>query len=202
MVERYNVFWMLTRIRLQLTRPVRWLEELTVRTGHGGQGILLYRDYELYASGEQVGEACGLWVLADLDTRKLMDLSGTPIPALTETAGGLPPRHPPSDRPFTRPGRWRRWSGGGCYSDTDVNGHINNTRYADFACDALALEGRGQGTFSPDWRSPIMPSACPGRRSASPGPRGRRGAFVHGEGPAGDARFDIRMELTRQDNGK
>lgn len=26
------------------------------------------------------------------------------------------------------------------YSDTDVNGHMNNTRYADVACDALGLE--------------------------------------------------------------
>ena len=26
------------------------------------------------------------------------------------------------------------------YSDTDVNGHVNNTRYADFACDAVELD--------------------------------------------------------------
>ena len=26
------------------------------------------------------------------------------------------------------------------YSDTDVNGHVNNARYADWLCDALGLE--------------------------------------------------------------
>lgn len=203
MVERYNVFWMLTRIRLQLTRPVRWLEELTVRTGHrGGRGILLYRDYELYASGERVGEACGLWVLADLDTRKLMDLSCTPIPALTETAGGLPPvirrltaLHPPREMEEVERRRMR-------YSDTDVNGHINNTRYADFACDALALEGRGQGTFLSGLEITYHAECMPGEEIRISRAQRPEGSFVHGEGPAGDARFDIRMELTRQDNGK
>ena len=34
MVERYNVFWMLTRIQVQLERPIRWLDELTIRTCH------------------------------------------------------------------------------------------------------------------------------------------------------------------------
>ncbi len=26
------------------------------------------------------------------------------------------------------------------YSDTDLNGHVNNNRYADFACDAMEIE--------------------------------------------------------------
>ena len=30
------------------------------------------------------------------------------------------------------------------YSDTDINGHVNNTRYADFACDAVGMPRPGQ----------------------------------------------------------
>ena len=33
------------------------------------------------------------------------------------------------------------------YSDTDINGHVNNTRYADFVCDALRLEGLPRSRF-------------------------------------------------------
>lgn len=34
------------------------------------------------------------------------------------------------------------------YSDTDINGHVNNTRYADFVCDALRLEGLPRSPLS------------------------------------------------------
>ena len=36
------------------------------------------------------------------------------------------------------------------YSDTDINGHVNNTRYADFVCDALRLEGLPRSRFLSD----------------------------------------------------
>ena len=64
MVERYNVFWMLTRIRLQLTRPVRWLEELTVRTGHRGAGGFCSTGTMSYTPPESGWERpadCGCW---------------------------------------------------------------------------------------------------------------------------------------------
>ena len=203
MVERYHVFWMLTRVQLRLERPVCWLEELTVRTGHrGGRGILLYRDYELYVGGRQVGDACALWVLADLDTRKLLDISRHPIPALAETAGGLTPAvrrltalHPPKEMEAVEGRRMR-------YSDTDVNGHVNNTRYADFACDALELEGRAPGTFLAGLEITYHAECMPGEviqisRALTP-----EGGFVHGAGAAGEPRFDVKLQLRTQENGK
>ena len=30
------------------------------------------------------------------------------------------------------------------YSDTDINGHVNNVRYADFICDAIRMDQLGQ----------------------------------------------------------
>ena len=33
------------------------------------------------------------------------------------------------------------------YSDTDLNGHVNNIKYADFVCDCLHFEEIGQGKF-------------------------------------------------------
>ena len=65
MVERYNVFWMLTRVQFQLTSPIRWLDRLTIRTGHRqGKGMLLYRDYELLVENREVGYACALWAVS------------------------------------------------------------------------------------------------------------------------------------------
>ena len=49
MRERHNGFWMLTRMWYQLDRPLRWGEDLTIRTWHrGGKGAVSYRDYDIY----------------------------------------------------------------------------------------------------------------------------------------------------------
>ena len=75
-LERYNCFWMLARMWYRLERPLHWNETVTVKTWHrGGKGASTYRDYDLYVDGVYVGEAVSTWVLADLETHKLLRLS-------------------------------------------------------------------------------------------------------------------------------
>ena len=140
-IAKYNCIWMIVRMWVKLDRPLKWNEQLTVRTWHrGAKGATSYRDFDLYVGEEQVGEAVSSWVLVDKDSFKIFRLD-----ALTEfqgTDGGelcksvklhrvkLPAQLPQQEERAMR------------YSDTDINGHVNNTRYADFACDALHLEGR------------------------------------------------------------
>ena len=33
------------------------------------------------------------------------------------------------------------------YSDTDINGHVNNCRYADFVCDAMEMQNLEEDKF-------------------------------------------------------
>ena len=146
LVEKYGAFWMLARSWFRLERPLRWEDRLTIRTWHrGGQAATLYRDYDLYVGREPVGECVSAWVLARQSDRQLLRLSA--IRELDNTGGGalckdkklsklrLPDGLREADRRRTR------------YSDTDINGHVNNTRYADFACDALEMEKLEAGTF-------------------------------------------------------
>ena len=189
MVERYNVFWMLTRIRLQLTRPVRWLEELTVRTGHrGGRGILLYRDYELYASGERVGEACGLWVLADLDTRKLFHMSR--LVEFADTTGGAYSKSMTLRRIHRPEGMEEEERRRMHYSDTDVNGHVNNTRYADFVCDAAHLEKLGHDRFLSEFQLDYTGECLPGEEITILTGTEEGKEYVKGVDQEGKPRFD------------
>lgn len=147
--REHGAFWMLTRVWYRLERPLRWEEELTIRTWHrGGRAATLYRDYDLYVGREPVGECVSAWVLARQSDRQLLRLSA--IRELDNTGGGalckdkklsklhLPDGLREADRRRTR------------YSDTDINGHVNNTRYADFVCDALRLEGLPRSRFLSD----------------------------------------------------
>lgn len=203
MVERYNVFWMLTRVQVQLTSPIRWLDPLTIRTGHRqGKGMLLYRDYELLVEGREVGCACALWVLSDLDDRKLLNVTQTPIPELNATAGGLAPRirrltalHPPKELTVVERRTMR-------YSDTDVNGHVNNTKYADFACDAMELEGRAPNCYLSGLEITYHQECLPGEQIQISKAMDQELCFVHGEGPGATARFDVRIQLKSTEIGK
>ena len=123
--QEHGAFWMLTRVWYRLERPLRWEEELTIRTWHrGGRAATLYRDYDLYVGREPVGECVSAWVLARQSDRQLLRLSA--IRELDNTGGGalckdkklsklrLPDGLREADRRRTR------------YSDTDINGHVNN----------------------------------------------------------------------------
>ena len=136
---QHNGFWMLTRMWYRIDRPLRWNEELMIHTWHrSAKGAVSYRDYDLYVGDERIGEGVSAWVLADVDTHKLIRLSA--VTEMAETHGGelrkektLNKLKAPAQL-GTLEQRIMR------YSDTDINGHVNNTRYADFACDALRMD--------------------------------------------------------------
>ena len=138
-MSKYNGFWMLTRMWYHIDRPLRWNEELTVHTWHrGGKGAISYRDYDLYVGEEQIGEGVSAWVLADADSHSLIRLSG--VTEMAETHGGelcksmtLNKLRAPEKLEHVEQRVMR-------YSETDINGHVNNTRYADFACDGVRMD--------------------------------------------------------------
>ena len=108
----------------------------------------MHRDFALYIDGVQVGEAVSTWVLADIVEHKLLRLSSFPEFAAAASVATeaerqqrpLPRVRLPKEMELAGPRKMR-------YSDTDMNHHVNNTRYADFACDAIGLEQLGQGKF-------------------------------------------------------
>ena len=161
LVERYGAFWMLARSWYRLSRPLRYEDKLTIRTWHrGGRGAIMYRDYDILANGQPVGEAVSGWVLASVDSHKLVRLSA--IPELEGTGGGplcktmtLAKLRQPGDlrEVERRPMR---------YSDSDLNGHVNNTRYADFACDAVGMEALPQDRYLAELRIGYLAECRPG----------------------------------------
>lgn len=146
LIERYGAFWMLARSWFALERPLKWEEPVTIRTWHReDKGAMMYRDYDIFSGGEKVGESVSGWVLASLADRRLVRLST--IAELKGTGGGplckemtLSKLRLPGEMALQERRRMH-------YSDTDLNGHVNNIRYADFACDAAQLEKLGEGEF-------------------------------------------------------
>lgn len=199
MIQRYNVFWMVARIWYRLDKPVRWDEEITIRTWHrANRGASMYRDFDLYRDGERIGEAVSVWVLADLDTHKLFRLGD--VSEFEGTGGGelnkdklLPKLRIPVGLEFAmeRPLH---------YSDADVNGHVNNTRYSDFACDALHMQRLGNGNFVSSLQIGYLKECRPGETIRLSTGYGDGVWYVQGDGAEGKARFDAALTLTPLDD--
>lgn len=94
--------------------------------------------------GVPVGEAVSVWVVAELESRRMLRpkkvscILQAPVP---ETVKDREVKliHPPKEREFVYTKTVR-------YSDLDINGHMNNTKYADVMMDALEPE-KLQGCF-------------------------------------------------------
>ncbi len=193
-IDKYNCFWMLARIWYRLDKPLHWDEEVTVRTWHrGGKGAVMYRDFDLYQDGKQIGEAVSTWVLADLDTHKLKRLSDFDEFELT-TGGDLcksillhKVRLPEGMTPVEQ----RRMH----YSDADINEHVNNTRYADFACDAIGLEREGQGKFVSSLQIGFLKECQVGETITMSAGQKDGVWYAGGKDSTGIARFDATISL-------
>ena len=196
MLEKYNAFWMVSRIRYELKRPLLWDEPVHLKTWHrGDKAAMMYREFDLSVGDEPVGRALSAWVLANQDTRKLMKLGD--IREFQGTDGGslrrkdlLRKLRVPDDLTFAGDRRMN-------YSDTDVNGHINNVRYADFACDALELERAGQGHFVSSLRVSYLAECKAGETISLY--RGTQDGhlYVAGRGKEGKERFDAALTLDK-----
>ena len=194
LLEQHGAFWMLARMWYRLDRPLRWGEELTIHTWHrGGKGASMYRDFDLYVDGKPVGEAVSLWVLVRLEDRKMLRLSQ--IPELEGTSGGernkdiqLSKLRMPEEMDLAE----RRMMH---YSDTDINAHVNNTRYADFACDAIRADLLPEDMFVAGMQLGYHAECHPGEVVDLMAVRQEQSCFVHGIDETGKSRFDVQIFL-------
>lgn len=190
--DGYHAFWMLTRVWYQLRRPLRWEEPLTIRTWHReDKGATMYRDYDLFVDGEAVGECVSAWVLASMDTRQIIRLAT--VHELDGTGGGelcknkkLSKLRLPQNLELAGRRRLR-------YSDTDLNGHVNNTRYADFACDALEMERLGPGRFLSSMQIGYLAECRPGEELLLWTKEQDGTHFVQGMDEGGKSRFEAAL---------
>ena len=198
MMEKYNLFWMLARMWYRLDRPLKWNETLSIRTWHrGGSGASSYRDFDLFVDGKPVGEAVSVWVLADADTHRLARMSK--IEEFQGTDGGELCKNKSLSR-FKLPQEMAAADHRAMhYSDTDINGHVNNVRYADFICDAIRMDQLGQDFYVSALQVDYLAECMAGETiTLFTGERdGLR--YVRGADAAGKSRFEGAVTLTPLD---
>lgn len=135
-----GVVWIISRLHLQCNRMPRLHETITLRTWPSGLKKWIWlRHYQvLSATGEVLLEASSYWVLANYQDHKLVAPSqvGMDNPPFATQLESLPDPDKVICPPDMEPQGLRKT----CYSDVDLNLHMNNASYIRWLCDALPLE--------------------------------------------------------------
>lgn len=130
-----GIVWVLSRAQVDMTRVPRMGETVTVETWPTPPRHLFYPRVNAFRDGDgnPIGTASSLWVLLDVASRRIVNSDAV--------LAHLPDNR---DLPAGMPGMARALPGEAVvdsftpvYADFDLNGHVNNTRYLDWACNAL-----------------------------------------------------------------
>lgn len=157
-----GIVWVLSRMHVQMSRYPGVMEtvEMTTWPGEGNRFMFsrhyLFKDKE----GKELGRATSIWLLLDINTRKLVPAAQLPV-ALPDTADIPAPLSMPK-KLMAPEGPMETLAYRARYEDYDVNAHVNNTRYAAWFSDLSDIEyhaGHVLADFQVNYNQEIRPGA-------------------------------------------
>ncbi len=140
LVEERGMAWMLTRLHLQMDRYPDLMDEIKVVTWPGKPTKLFFVRHTMFldAFGKELGRATSLWVLFNIKERSLCRTGEIGENYPYDLSHGLALPDPTKIRlPEEMPLACTRTV---AYSEVDMNGHLNNAKYADWICELFDLD--------------------------------------------------------------
>ena len=136
-----SLAWVLTRSCVKMDEYPVLTDEITVFTQTCEQHHGVYpRTFEFRnADGNVIGKASTIWIVFDMEKRAMVSEkeSGIVVPGHT---GTLTRSELPGTARRPKDGKVTLSERTVVYSDLDMVGHMNNTRYIDWLCDAFSPE--------------------------------------------------------------
>ena len=201
LLER-GLCWMLTRVRYEIVKKPSLYQTVTVRTWPvESRRIELDRDFEIFdGSGELMIRGSSQWVVMDITDRSAPKL----VPARNFELGL---DEYLTDRAFDRAFGRAVYNNVVCdtphvcrarYTDLDMNGHVNNIKYADLTLSAIA-EAIGEAEIV-DFRIDYVKELLVGdeiriHTVAATDENGKTAVTCRGETDGATVSFGVRCEL-------
>ncbi len=136
-----NLFWVHSRMKIQFFKYPAVHDAVTIRTWPKTiqQKLFFIRDFEAVdAAGERLASATSAWLILDAASRRMVPPQSLDlvIPALSERIGLAEPL----ERLRLEEDGEERLRVRAAYSAVDMVGHVNNSRYVEWICDAFPFE--------------------------------------------------------------
>lgn len=140
MLLTHQLVWVITRAEVRMERYPVFGEDITVKTfPMPNRRWFFPRSFIFYdADGHQIGCAATLWVLLDVNARRMS--KPDPVqPLMPDNSDLTPPLAMPSTvyELDAAPAIAEHLP---LYTDLDMNAHVNNTKYIDWCCNALGID--------------------------------------------------------------
>jgi acyl-ACP thioesterase len=135
---RRGTIWVLARQKLVMSDWPQWRDVVTIRTwARPTSGALAVREFEIFVGEKKLGECTTSWLILNYETRRPQKLDRAWHDSVCRKDGYLAIE---AQKIALRGDLAPAASFAVRDSDLDVNGHVNNTRYAQWATDSLAPE--------------------------------------------------------------
>jgi acyl-ACP thioesterase len=146
-LAKRQLFWVLSRLTIEIDRPLRWHDEVEVETWAKGMNRLFYlRDYVVRDYDRNVvGRGTSGWLAVDLGTKRPKRIEGEG----SDLFEHLKDKHAMNELPESlgKVKDGKQFEVQSSYFDIDLNKHVTSTRYLDWMMD----------TFSPEFHQDHYP---------------------------------------------
>ena len=144
-----NIVWVLSRMRIEINRMPEWNEPVRLDTWHKRvERIFALRDFILYDSNETpIVKATSAWLLMDIHSRRMLRVEHV-LPRLSQVniprdaIRAVPEKLTAPEALTLHHTHTVR------FSDLDLNNHVNNVKYVEWALDCLPWETWTRQTVS------------------------------------------------------
>ncbi len=140
-LQEQGLFWVISRVYVEIIQIPQWTDTIRLTTWPSGtEGVFALRDFLVHAEdGRRIVNATSSWLIVDVETRrpKRPSTIGRPIPEYhPQRALGFN-AHKIVSTPINLFTSIQTVSQ---LSDIDINGHINNTKYLEWALNSLPAD--------------------------------------------------------------
>ncbi|MDR1758099.1 MAG: hypothetical protein LBR51_03965 [Bacteroidales bacterium] len=139
-LAKANRFWALIRLHVQIDRMPRWNEVVRLRTwGKPADLLLHYRDHEMVdEQGNVIIRSTSAWVILDFKTGRPQKAEDLPTHLYVNNTRHAIEKRAPKIKTITLSETNPEYKPV-LFSDLDVNQHVNNSKYLQFAIDAFDM---------------------------------------------------------------
>ncbi|HKK80948.1 MAG TPA: acyl-ACP thioesterase domain-containing protein [Prolixibacteraceae bacterium] len=138
-LQRENVFWVLSRLKIDVDKYPEWQDKITIRTWSNGlDGLMAVRHFQvLDENGRVMIKAISLWLMVNTQTRRLVkadefmrDFPVNNERLYDENPAKISPLREPVSCPTVQV----------AFSETDMNRHMNNVSYIERIIDSYGYD--------------------------------------------------------------